>query len=95
MAKNRFEQVDEVQPDAITLALVKRDGVSYGRVTCPAEVTGGKLKEDVVSDELGAVEAFRSAIKLANEVKAAVVVVDPEGAWQAEWGDLAREPEGA
>jgi hypothetical protein len=90
MAKNRFEQVDETQADAITLALTKRDGVPYGRVTCPAEVTGGKLKEDVVSDEMGAVDAFRSAIKLANEIKAAVVVVDPDGAWQPEWGVLER-----
>ena len=62
-------------------------------MTCPADVTGGKLKESVVSDELGSVEAFRSAIKLANEIKAAVVVVDPDGAWQAEWGDLVRHPD--
>ncbi len=36
-------------------------------------------------------EAFRAAIKFANDVKVAMVVVDPDGLWQAEWGTLYRE----
>ena len=91
MAKNRFEQVDEMQPDAITLALSKDEGNPYGVVTCPALVSGGRLAEDTRSDPLGPVEAFRSAIRLANEIKAPLVVMDPQGLWQAEWGELFRE----
>jgi hypothetical protein len=95
MAKNRFEQVDQLQPDAITLALSKDDAKPYGVVTCPALISGGRLAQDTKSERLGTVEAFRSAIRLANEIKAPVVVMDPEGLWQPEWGELYREPEQA
>ena len=44
----------------------------------------------MVSDPLPAKDAFRAAIHLANEVKLAVVVVDPDALWQSEWGDLFR-----
>lgn len=90
MPKNRFEQVDEPQPDAITLSLWKQDDGACGTVTIPAALSGGKLVNDVVSDKLPAVDAFRSAIRLANEMKAPIVVMDPEAAWQAEWGTLYR-----
>lgn len=90
MAKNRFEQVDELQPDAITLTLSKEDEKVAGTVHCPAELTGGKLEKDITSGKLPPVEAFRSAVKLANEIKAPIVVMDPEGLWMPEWGDLYR-----
>jgi len=90
MSKNRFEQVDELQEDAITLSLGKNDEGTYGTVNCPASLSAGKLQADVLSDALPPVEAFRSAIRLANEMKAPIVVLDPEGLWQAEWGALYR-----
>jgi hypothetical protein len=90
MAKNRFEQVDEPQPDAITLSLWKQDDGAHGQVTIPAALSGGKLVNDVTSDKLPAVDAFRSAVRLANEMKAPIVVMDPEAVWQAEWGALYR-----
>ena len=37
------------------------------------------------------VEAFRAAIRLANEIRAPIVVEDPQGLWQEEWGVLYRE----
>ena len=40
---------------------------------------------------MGGIEAFRSAIRLANEIKAPIVVIDAEGGWMAEWGDLYRD----
>ena len=78
-AKNRFEQVDELQPDAITLSLFKQDDVDYGDISCPSAVSGGRLPEDITSDKKPVQEAFRSAIRLANEVKAPIVVKDPGG----------------
>lgn len=88
---NRFEQVDERQPDAITLSLAQREGKAFGWIFCPAELAGGHLAEDFVSDEMESVEAFRKAIRLANEIKAPLVVEDAEGLWQREWGELYRE----
>jgi len=91
MKRNRFEQVDEPQDDAITLALSVRDGDVRGTVTCPAGLSGARLAQAVTSPEMGGVEAFRSAVKLANEIKAPIVVVDPAGGWMEEWGDLYRD----
>jgi hypothetical protein len=94
MAKNRFEQVDTPQSDAITLSLTSREGKAFGTIICPAEVSGGRLQQDVTSDEMDDVQAFRSAIRLANEIKAPIVVMDPQGMWKADWGDLYRaDPE--
>ncbi|MBR1220428.1 hypothetical protein JQ557_20675 [Bradyrhizobium sp. U87765 SZCCT0131] len=88
MSKNRFEQVSEVQPDAITLVL-KRDGSGVtGSVVFPAAASGGRLSADQVSDSLPAQDAYRSAIRLANDMKVAIVVCDPDGVWKPEWGDL-------
>lgn len=91
MAANRFEQVDEPQPDAITLSLSARDGETFGRISCPAELAGGHLVNDFVSDEMAPVEAFRSAVRLANEIRAPIVVEDTQGLWQDDWGVLYRE----
>ena len=91
MAKNRFEQVDERQEDAITLFLGRRGEETHGYITCPAAISGGRLAEDQVGPEIPPLDAFRSAVRLANELKAPIVVVDPDKLWQAEWGELFRE----
>ena len=88
MERNRFERVDEVQPDALTLSLAKRNEQEIGIVIFPASASNGQLSEDKVSDPLPARESFRSAVRLANEVKLAIVVLDPDGIWNPEWGDL-------
>jgi hypothetical protein len=86
--KNEFEKVDSVQPDALTLELFEKDGAPHGAVHCPAGATGGRLPKDYHSDPMPAKEAFRSAIKLANDMKAPVVVLDPADLWPKEWGQL-------
>ena len=91
MAVNRFEQVDEPQTDAITLSLSERGGEAFGRVLCPVDIARGHLVNDFVSDELAAKDAFRTAIRLANELRAPIVVEDAAGVWQEEWGVLYRE----
>ena len=90
MARNRFEQVDEIQPDAITLFLKKDADKEVGSVVCPASATNGQLSEDKISPNLPLIESYRAAIKLANEMKLALVVMDPEGIWKPEFGDLYR-----
>ena len=90
MTRNRFEQVDEVQPDAITISLGKGDAGLCLQVHCPAALSGGRLAEDTTSRDMPLIEGFRSAVKLANEIKAPLVVIDPDGLWMPEWGTLYR-----
>ena len=90
MHLNRFEQVDEAADDAITLALHLEGEKMFGIVTCPASATGGRLPKDFTSDAMPLKDAIRSAVRLANEVTAPLVVLDPDGLWQAEWGELYR-----
>lgn len=92
MPKNRFEQVDEQQPDAITLKLWKKadEDQTVGTITCPAAITGGRFPADLTAGPGPAKDAFRHAVKLANEFKAPVVVMDPDAVWEAEWGELYR-----
>jgi hypothetical protein len=88
MTRNRFEQVNEVQPDAITLVLKHDNDGATGSVVMPAAASGGRLSNDQVSAPLPAQDAFRGAIRLANDVKLAIVVWDPDGVWKSEWGEL-------
>ncbi|MGY4290270.1 hypothetical protein ACVWXO_009536 [Bradyrhizobium sp. LM2.7] len=90
MARNRFEQVNEVQPDAITLVLKRDSDGASGSMVLPAAASGGRLTTDQVSAPLPAQDAFRGAVRLANDVKLAIVVCDPDGVWKSEWGDLYR-----
>jgi len=90
MARNRFEQVDEAQADAITLSLTRNGDRDAGTVIFPASASGGRLAEDQVSGRMSALDSFRSAVRLANEMKVPIVVMDPDGVWQSEWGELFR-----
>jgi hypothetical protein len=90
MPRNRFEQVDENQSDAITLSLWQDEEQKVGTVTCPAALSGGKFASDTTSEKLPARDAYRSAIQLANTIKAPIVVLDPQKLWENEWGDLYR-----
>lgn len=91
MPANRFEQVDEPPSDAMTLSLNRDGDKHWGVVTCPARTTNGLLPKDFSSDEMPLKDAIRSAIRLANEMKVPLVVVDPEALWVAEWGTLYRD----
>ena len=96
MAKNRFERVDQVQDDAITLELGLGDAAESGRVHLPpaakAQGVSGGAGEDasgrMTSDTLPKIDAFRSSIKMANELRLPVVVIDSGEAWLDEWGTL-------
>jgi hypothetical protein len=93
---NRFEQVDEEQTDALNLVLSQTAQGQVGVVRIPRALIPGSAPQSVDSGELQARDAFRSAVRLANEMKLPVVVVDPDGVWDKAWGDLYRwedEPE--
>src|SRR5262245_13631104 len=88
MVKNRFEQVSEVQPDAITLVLKRDNDGASGSIVFPATASGGRRCTDQISSNLPAQDAYRGAIRLANDMKVAIVVCDPDGVWKSEWGEL-------
>jgi hypothetical protein len=90
MVKNEFEQVDAPIPDGMTLRLIHSGTGPVAEVLCPAKAAGGRLPKDYNSGPLAPKEAFRSAIKLANEFKVPLVVVDNDGLWDKEWGALYR-----
>jgi hypothetical protein len=93
MAKNRFEQVDELQPDAITISLAKRGDAEVGRIHCPKTAAPDQLPGDLNSGDLTVREAVIGAIQLANAKKLPIVVLDPDALWTGEYGVLWRYQE--
>ena len=95
MTRNRFEQVDELQPDAINLTLVRKSGSQVGIIHCPKSAAPDRLAADLISPEIPARDALVGAIDLANSKKLPIVVIDRENIWKKEWGDLWRYEEEA
>lgn len=93
MARNRFEQVDEVQPDAINLTLIDKGVSKVGIVHCPKTAAVDRLAADLTSEEVPALQAVAAAVQLANSKKIPIVVIDPDHVWKGEWGDLWRYEE--
>jgi hypothetical protein len=87
---NRFEQVDEVVSDAITIALEQRGDGQWAKVYCPA-TAHASLNVDRISEPIPPKDALSGAVRLANQLKLAIVVLDPDGVWKKEWGELYRE----
>jgi hypothetical protein len=91
---NRFEQVDEVVGDAITIVLAQRPDGRWAKVFCPRSAHES-LAADRVSEPIPPTDALSGAVRLANELKLAIVIVDPDGVWKPEWGELYREQDDA
>jgi hypothetical protein len=93
---NRFEQVDEPAQDAITLVLEQRNDGQWAKVYCPKSALPS-LSQNMTSPDLPPIGALANAVKLANEVKLAIVVIDRDAIWKKEWGELYRweDEEGA
>ncbi len=91
---NRFEQVDEVVADAVTIVLSQQADGQWAKVYCP-RTTHASLEADRITEPVPPKDALRGAVKLANELKLAIVVADPDGLWKKEWGELYREQDDA
>ncbi|HEY1942571.1 MAG TPA: hypothetical protein VGH40_10660 [Roseiarcus sp.] len=90
---NRFEQVDEPVDDAISLILEQRADGQWAKVFVPKSAHES-LTEDKTSESMPPKDALSNAVKLANEAMLAIVVVDPDGVWKREWGELYRDGDG-
>ena len=93
MGRNRFEQVDELQADAINLTLSQRSDGQVGIIHCPKTAAPDRLPADLTSQEIPARDAVIGAIQLANSKELPIVVIDRDNIWKAEWGDLWRYEE--
>jgi hypothetical protein len=93
MAKNRFEQVDELQPDAINLTLIQKSDGQVGIVHCPKTAAPDRVPADLTTPEIPVRDAVVGAIELANSKKIPIVVIDRDNIWKSEWGDLWRYQE--
>jgi hypothetical protein len=47
-----------------------------------------------MTERMAPKDALSGAVRLANELKVAIVVVDPDGTWKPEWGELYRAQDG-
>ncbi|MEM6763184.1 MAG: hypothetical protein AAF615_09930 [Pseudomonadota bacterium] len=88
MRRNRFERVDEVQDDAITLELAPDGDAEKARVHVPSTMRTEGAEGHDVTEPVAKKDAFRGAIHLANTMKAPIVVMGEEAHWDREWGDL-------
>jgi AMMECR1 domain-containing protein len=86
---NRFQRVEQVHPDAVSVELWSDKEGIRGSVACPDGGRSGGLVH-FVSPETGmsAEEALATACHLANVDAREVVIMDPSGLWQPEWGTL-------
>ena len=86
---NRFEQVDDVVADAIAIVFAQRPDGQWAKVVCPKSAHDS-LTVDRVTEPMPPKDALAGAVRLANQLKLAIVVVDPDGVWKPEWGELCR-----
>jgi hypothetical protein len=95
-ARNRFEQVDELQPDAINLTLIQKPDGQVGIIYCPKNAGPDRVPSDLTSEEMPIRDAVNGAVQLANSNKLPIVVIDRDNIWNAKWGHLWRyQQEGA
>jgi hypothetical protein len=87
---NRFEQVDTVVGDAVTIVLSQRGDGQWATVVCPKSAHES-LNADRITEPMAPKDAFSGAVHLANQLKIAIVVQDPDGVWKKEWGELYRD----
>ena len=68
------------------MSLTRSSNGEVGSVIFPASASGGKFSEDKISGELPAIDSLRFAIKLANEMKVAIVVLDQDKVSEGQLG---------
>ena len=87
---NRFEQVDEPVDDAINVVLEQRANGQWANILI-ARSAARLLPKDWTSEDLPPKDALSNAVKFDNKLKLDIVIVDRDGVWKKEWGELYRD----
>ncbi|BCJ90883.1 hypothetical protein IZ6_16180 [Terrihabitans soli] len=76
----------------VTIRITQDAGSILGEVTCPGGLAGSGTAAELDHDgALGVHQALASAIALAGKNGNRIGVIDAEGHWRPEWGDLVEE----
>ena len=82
----------EPDPGEVTVRLYHDGGSILGSVSAPGGLEGSHTAAEADRDgRLGVHQALASAIELAATHGGMVGVIDKEGVWKEEWGELGRE----
>lgn len=86
--------ISRTEPKAgeVTLRIHQDADSILGEVSCPGGLSGSGTAAEFDHDgALGVHQALASAIALAGKNSGTIGVIDAEGHWRPEWGDLVRE----
>jgi hypothetical protein len=87
-----FIRRTEPHDGEVTIRIYHDAGAVLGAVTAPGGLAGSDTAAEADHDgSLGIHQALASAIELAGRHGNTVGVIDEEGHWRPEWGDLADE----
>jgi hypothetical protein len=80
----------EPHNDEVTLRLWHDTVVLRGEAFGPSRIDGKEIEQERpgFGQELGAHQALAQAIDLAKHYEIAVGVIDDQGLWNEQWGDL-------
>ena len=84
-----FISRSSARPDEVTIRIFNDAGAILAEVTCPGGLAGSHTAAEADHDgRLGVHQALASVIALAGKHGDRVGVIDEEGLWRPEWGDL-------
>ena len=87
-----FISRSEPKNGEVTIRIHQDAGAVLGEVTCPGGLSGSGTAAELDHDgALGVHQAMASAIALAGKNGDRVGVIDAEGLWRPEWGELINE----
>src|SRR5262245_20667932 len=87
-----FIRRTEANSGEVTIRLYHDAGAVLGKVSAPGGLEGSHTAAEADHDGmLGVHQALASAIELAPAHGGVVGVIDEEGLWREEWGDLSPE----
>jgi hypothetical protein len=82
----------EPKNNEVTIRIHQDADSILGEVSCPGGFAGSGTAAELDHDgALGVHQAMASAIALAGKNGGTVGVIDAEGLWRPEWGDLVKE----
>ena len=82
----------EPKSGEVTIRIHQDAGAILGEVTCPGGLVGSGTAAELDHDgALGVHQALASAIALAGKNGDTIGVIDEEGHWRPEWGELVEE----